>query len=339
MTTKQKLLVLQAVGALTLLPYPGVILATIMSAGSQRGTGLVALIGPMLVVAAVAYPVLWAALWWSSWRALRRGEVRRALILSASPAALAVIAVVSMVVIAVLSSLGIGDRTEALLAREQNILAAHLIEFPDGTLTWRELQEEIRNADPALLSKEVDYAGTPLRIALTATRLASSLDSSQAPRHTLEIARLLLARRAKLSAAELETEADLVWVAQTIELGVTLPDPGAAQENSLVWTMVTAGAQDEQSLEGAIEAAATTDRALLNRATRTYGTPLRASLLRKFTRAAEQLIARGATLSVAESGIPSLAHQLDALLSESANPQLREVYEHSVAAMRTSGGR
>jgi hypothetical protein len=341
MTTKVKLLVLQGVGAVTLLFYPGVILATIMAVGSQRGgdTGLAASMGPILLVASCAYPVIWAVLWWSSWRALRRGEARRALVLSAPPAALAFIGVVGTMVVTLLASLGVGDRHEALLARQQNPLAASLIEFPNGSLNWRELQEEIRNADPALLSKEVEYDGTPLRIALRSTNLASSLDSSLAPRHALEIVRLLVARGAKLSTAELETDADTVWMAHTIERGVTLPDRGAAQENPLVWTIVTARAQDERSLEAAVESAAAKDRALLNRITRAYGTPLRAALLRKFNRAAELLIARGAIPSVTEADVPSFARQLDALLAESSNPQLRDVYERSVAAMHATGAR
>jgi hypothetical protein len=341
MTTKAKLLVLQGVGAVTLLVYPGVILATIMAVGSQPGgdAGLVALMGRILLVASVAYPVIWAVLWWSSWRALRRGQPRRALVLSAPPAALAFIGVVGTLIVTLLASMGVGDRHEALLARQQNPLAASIIEFPNGSLNWRELQEEIRNADPALLSKEVEYDGTPLRIALRSTSLASSLDSSLAPKHSLEIVRLLLARGAKLSTAELETSPETVWVAQTIERGVTLPDRGAAQENPLVWTIVTARAQDEQSLEAAVESAAAKDRALLNRITRAYGTPLRAALLRKFNRAAELLIARGATASVTEADIPSFARQLDALLAESSHPQLRDVYESSVAAMHTSGAR
>jgi hypothetical protein len=178
-----------------------------------------------------------------------------------------------------------------------------------------------------------------LRIALRSTHLASSLDSSLAPRHSLEIVRLLLARGAKLSADELETDPDTVWVARAIERGVTLPDRAAAQENPLVWTIVTARAQDERSLEAAIESAAASDRALLSRVTPAYGTPLRAALLRKFNRAAEILIARGATLSAMEADTPSVARQLDALFAESSNPQLRDVYESSVAAMHTSGAR
>jgi hypothetical protein len=342
MTTKQKLLVMQGVGAVTLLFYPGVFLATIMAIGSQRegDTGLMALIALILLVASVAYPVIWAVLWWSSWRALRRGEARRALVLSAPPAALTLIGVVATMVFTLLAGLGVGDRDEAPLARQQNPLAASIIEFPNGSLNWRELQDEIRNADPALLSKEVQFRGTPLRIALRRTKLASSLDSSLAPRHSLEIVRLLIARGAKLSAEELEADPDAVWVAQTIERGVMLPDRGAAHENPLVWTIVTARAQNEEPpLEAAIESAAAKDRALLTRVTRAYGTPLRAALLRKFNRAAEQLIARGATLSAPEANTLSVARQLDTLLAESSNPQLRDVYERSVAAMHTSGAR
>jgi hypothetical protein len=342
MTTKAKLLALQGVGAVTLVFYPGVVLATIMAVASQEGgddAGFAAWIGYILLVASCAYPLIWAALWWSSWRALRRGEARRALVLSAPPAAIALIGIVGTTIVGLLASMGIGDRREALLARQQNPLAAHIIEFPDGSLNWRQMQDEIRNADPELLSQEVEYYGTPLRIALGATNLASSLDSSAAPRHSIEIVRLLLARGATLSDVEIETDAGAVWAAQSIEGGVTLPDSGAAQENPLVWTIVTVGAQDEPSLETAIESAAAKDRALLTRSTRAYGTPLRAALLRKFDRAAELLITRGATLSATEADTPSGARQLDALFEESSNAQLRQVYESSIAATHRSGSR
>jgi hypothetical protein len=341
MSTKNKLLVLQGLGAVTLLFYPGVILATIMAVGSQQGegTGLMAVLGPILVVASFTYPVIWAALWWSSWRALRRGAASRALLLSAPPAAIAFAGVVGTMIVTLLATMGVGSRHEALLARQQNPLAASLIEYPNGTLNWRELQEEIKTADPELLSKEVEYDGTPLRIALRSTRLASSLDSSLAPRHSFEIVRLLIARGAKLSATELETDADTIWALRVFERGVTLPDRGAAQENPLVWTIVTARTQDEPTLEAAIADAAAGDRTALNRVTRTYGTPLRAALLRKSTRTAELLIAQGATLSVTEADGPSVAHQLEAFFEESSNPQLRDVYQRSVAAAHATRSR
>ena len=123
-------------------------------------------------------------------------------------------------------------------------------------------------------------------------------------------------------------------MAQTIERGVTLPDRGAAQENPLAWTIVTARGQDEGSLERAIDSAAAKDRAQLTRATRAYGTPLRAALLRKFNRAAEFLIARGASLSAAEADTPSVAGQLGALFEDAANPQLREIYESNRSQTR-----
>jgi hypothetical protein len=341
MTTKAKLLVLQGLGAVTLTVYPGVVLATIMAVGSQRGdgTGLVAGLGYILLALSCAYPLIWIYLWWSSWRALRRGEVRRALVLSIPPAAIALIGIVGTMVVGLLASMGVGDRREALLARQQNPLAASIIEFPDGTLNWRQMQDEIRNADPALLSQEVEYYGTPLRIALSSTNLASSLDSSAAPKHSIEIVRLLLARGAKLSDVELETEADAVWAAQAIDGGVALPDTGAEQQNSLVWTIVMARAEDERSLDTAIESAAARDRALLTRSTRAYGTPLRAALLRKFDRTAELLIARGATLAATEADTVSLARQLNALFEQSSNPQLRQIHDSNVAALHTNGVR
>lgn len=341
MTIRGKLLALQGVGAITLLFYPGVVLATIMAVASQEGgdRGLVMWAGRLLLAASFAYPVMWALLWWGSWRALRRGQARRALVLSAPPAAIAVIAAAGTMVVTGLASLGVGFRHTAILAREQNPLAASIIEFPHGALNWRLLQEEIRSADPALLSKEVDYDGTPLRIALNSTGVASTLDSSQAPRRSLEIARLLLARGARLSADEIETDAETVWLAGVLERGITLPDPQAAQENPLVWTIVTADAANLRALEDAIESAAARDRVLLNRATRAYGTPLRAALLRKFNRVAELLITRGATLSALEADTPSYVRQLDGFLAEAPRAHLRDVYESSVAATQASGAR
>src|SRR5579863_7067430 len=82
------LILLQAVGALTILPYPFVLLANIMSIAAPGQTRAGAL--PFILLC--GYPVVWIGLFWFSWRAMKSGAVGLAFGLSSIPA-LAMVAV------------------------------------------------------------------------------------------------------------------------------------------------------------------------------------------------------------------------------------------------------
>src|SRR5580658_9850689 len=76
------LILLQAVGTLTILPYPFILLANIMSiaAPGQTRTGAI----PFILLC--GYPIVWIALFVFSWRDMKRGAVGLAFGLSSIPA-------------------------------------------------------------------------------------------------------------------------------------------------------------------------------------------------------------------------------------------------------------
>jgi hypothetical protein len=79
------LAVLQAVGALSLLVYPGVLAAVAMGMEAPA-TGWGDQVVQLLMYFLCAYPLVWIALWVGSWMAIRRGRTVLALLLSLPPA-------------------------------------------------------------------------------------------------------------------------------------------------------------------------------------------------------------------------------------------------------------
>src|SRR5215469_4211017 len=75
------LIVLQGIGALTILPYPFVLLANVMSIAAPGQTKLGAL--PFLLLS--VYPLVWIGLWVVSWLSLKSGSVGLAFALSSVP--------------------------------------------------------------------------------------------------------------------------------------------------------------------------------------------------------------------------------------------------------------
>src|SRR5215469_1122808 len=76
------LILLQVVGALSILPYPVVLIANIMSIAAPGHTFKTSL--PWVLLS--FYPLVWIALYVFAWRAMVRGEVRLAFGLSSIPA-------------------------------------------------------------------------------------------------------------------------------------------------------------------------------------------------------------------------------------------------------------
>jgi hypothetical protein len=309
-----------AVGGLTLLPYPAVVVASVMSLAAPGSRGPVEL---LVLGATFAYPLAWAVLWLLSGLALRAGRTGRALALASPPvlvagAGAALLAVGSLQSAWILQSFGSEDVARA---RAENPLVATLLDFSYGRGSWSKVEREIQAADPAMLSKPVATYGTPLRLVLRASQLSSFFEPEKTRPHMLDAARLLLARGATLAPQEVQEDAVEVWMADALRRQVPLPDPVAAQENPLVWRLMTVAPNDHSSM--AMEIFEADDR-LLNTPTRTYGTPLRAALLRGFTDRAGDVIYNGGVLSAAERDVASLARQVDRLLE--SRPDLREKY-------------
>ena len=91
---KPTLIVLQALGGLTLLAFPFVAMVCIMAAPKADVPGAL----PYFLV--LLYPAVWIGLWIGSWIAWRHGAVEKAILLSATPLVLsAVLAVLYVIVI------------------------------------------------------------------------------------------------------------------------------------------------------------------------------------------------------------------------------------------------
>lgn len=79
--TRSNLIILQAVGALSLLPYPAIFLANVMSMAAPGQT----IPGALFFVALSLYPLVVIGLDVMAWRAMARGEVTRAFWMSGIP--------------------------------------------------------------------------------------------------------------------------------------------------------------------------------------------------------------------------------------------------------------
>ncbi len=353
--THRGLVVIQLLGALGILAYPAVLVASVAGIAAPGG-GLRALPFRLLMLLGVVYPVLWGLLFVASWVALRRGHPGVAVALSMPPLLVTATGAVLLALSAARASAisrgyRAGEVREARRAGEENPLAGSLLLFSRGELAWPRLEEAIRAASDDELSrpvarKPVEVPGvtvrrspgapadpvrrsTPLAIALEGSLLARSL-TTRDPDPLRDAAQALLARGARLSTEEEAGEPKLVWLAEALSRRTELPDRTAEAENPLVWTIVTSGATEQPRVASAIYAAARNAPDLLGRPTTTYGTPLRAALLRGMSDRARDLIQNGAVLSEAERRIPSVTGQLERFLDLPINGDCRRAYEESL---------
>jgi hypothetical protein len=79
---RNRLIVLQVVGGLSILVYPAVLIANIMAMAAPGHKVITSL--PWVLLS--FYPIVWGLLFWLSWRAMARGAVRLAFAMSSIPA-------------------------------------------------------------------------------------------------------------------------------------------------------------------------------------------------------------------------------------------------------------
>ena len=79
------LILLQALGALSLLPYPAVLVANVMSIAGEGPRGMQRLIAAIPYILLSLYPLVWIALFMQSWRLLAKGAPALAFGLSFVP--------------------------------------------------------------------------------------------------------------------------------------------------------------------------------------------------------------------------------------------------------------
>src|SRR5580693_6464105 len=170
---RKTLILLQAIGVLSILPYPFVLLASIMSIAAPGRNSTNSL--PWILL--LAYPLVWVVLYVLAWRAMGRGAVGLAFGLSSIPAG----ACLLMLGFYIFSWVGFGLGTvgvgsgglhtttyptnnpvlDSLWLAGEDIKIGH---EPERAVA-RALREMERN--PTLMNVGVAPYGTPLNIALT----------------------------------------------------------------------------------------------------------------------------------------------------------------------------
>ena len=365
MTPRRWLVVLQILGALSLLIYPGILLANVMSlaAPPSPNPGLLDALVKGLLWVMLGYPLIWIVLWWLSWRVLRRGSTTLAFVLSTPPALFfAALGVVllggSFYGASMMRDYEASRSRVGQVVAAQNALAGSLLLYETEDVSWDALRSAIESADDTQLNTPVtvpmaEIPGlevttfeavaikpqSPLALALKHSNLDRSYDTATAQARFLEAARLMIGRGARLSEEEGRTDVRLAWMAEVLPRGVALPDPRAEQENVLVVRIMSADGSNEAEVSNLIHEYSRTRPELLMRATTTYGTPLRAALIRNATHHIESLLYTGALLSDAERAIPSVAYALEQFLAHPVNTTFRERHEESLRKAATASPR
>lgn len=327
------LIVVQLLGALSLIPYPAVLIANVMGMAGEGPRGAQRL----LVVAGYGllslYPLVWIALFVLGWRALRRGATGRAFAYSALPLVATLVAVGFL-----LSS----DRSVAQImsgeAEEQRALV-----MKENPLVWTILCTEGANRLPGATKIPVDAVvkavresdrlndpappyGTPLGAALHNLKYKFDGTHYDSYQNGLErVVRALADCGARLSAEENE-KLDNAW-----RLKRALYDGKITtrEENPLVYKILQiADPSGPYMRHGEAPKLDAADQPLLNQPTPLHGTPLYTALRLGGsigTTMVEKLIYDGARLSAEEGSEPAGAAALRKLFEQ--RPDLRTLYE------------
>ncbi len=285
------LIVLQAIGALSILPYPAILVANVMSIAAP-GQSLPGAL-PFLLLS--LYPLLWIALDWMSWVHFKRGDLTWAYGLSAVPVVIMAIGLAFAVVSTASGLKQMKDRRAAFRAEveQANPLAWSIMayygfryEIPNK-LPLQTVLSQIETAQR--INEPVAKHGTPLGIALWNFRIKWDWDGvsgDEEQRGTQQIIRALVARGARLSTEE---AASPIHVCR-LRLAMMEGPNATAVENPLVWSIIK-GDLTYRAPFFLTKA----ERTLLNKPTRLYGTPLAASkLLPNSNYISTQLFALGA---------------------------------------------
>jgi hypothetical protein len=336
------LIVLQVFGALSILPYPFVLLANIMSMAAPGHTPASTAFWGLLCL----YPLLWIALYFFSWRAMGHGSVGLAFGLSSIPALACLIVVGVYLYSWVGVGLGMaaigngGIHTEILtksnVLMDSITLASEDIQVPTGGATA--LQKALQNieANPTLVNVRVPGHGTPLNAALNSfivTIEGTITGDPQRRQDRIQLIRALVEHGAQLSKEE-STDLHKTWLLRRALLDRPVT---TATENPLVWRIVRHDRGDSKPWNPLTEPLPprndtpvpfiirTSETELVNRTTRLHGTPLYAALLDNAPDVCAVLIKAGGRLSPEEEHDPGAASALRALFEHT--PDLQTDYD------------
>jgi hypothetical protein len=333
------LIAIQIVGALSILPYPFVLLANIMSMAAPGRTTATTLIWALLSL----YPLVWIALYFFAWRAMGRGAVGLAIALSSVPAAATVLGIGVYLVSWIgfgLGTMGIGKGGLHSTTYPTNnpVLDAIILTGKDiemGLDPAGSVQRTLRQVDSNrnLINVSVTSYGTPLALALR--DLPIKLDGAITGRQDgITLVRGLVARGAHLSPEEAQDLHKSWLLRRALHDGPVR----TAEENPLVWRIVTHDRGSEPKpfnpLTDQLPPRSDTpppfilrssDHALLNRATDLHGTPLYAALLDNAPDVCAVIVTAGGRLSATEERDPGAAAALRNLLDR--DPDLKSAYD------------
>lgn len=319
------LIIVQAIGALSIIPYPFVLIANIMSIAAEGQT--VAGAAPFVLLS--LYPAVWIVLDVLAWRAMGRGSVGLAFVYSSVPVVLSLGGVLFFMLDTRAASRREKDRLRAVQARvnRANPLAWTLMCYYgrpryQGTtpVSLDTVLKAIAGAPG--INDPVPEDGTPLRIALWNLKMRwDGTPGGDRPEERVRIVRELIAHGAQLSGDERTFLQDVVRVKLARLKDPAIEAAETEHENPLVWRIVKSAGRARVELRPE-------DTGLLNRPTRLYGTPLLASMLLLDQGAlAADLIEAGARLSREEERDPAGKQALEDLFKN--RPQLRRVYGRS----------
>jgi hypothetical protein len=249
---RSTLLLMQIAGAVTLLAYPMVLLASLMSLAAEPGaaSGLVTASMRLLFAASLFYPLIWGLLWFASWRAFKRGRPVLAALLSSPP----------LLVLAAFAGLMVfGSAYEALTGRGYSAeqtkeaqrvaatspLLAAAMRFDNWESSWPEFEAAINRADRQQLTTavrlrpvdmpEARVTGmpgapsgpivmrTPLGFILERSNPGSDYDLTTARPHFVDAARLMIARGAALAPEEIAHNPEIPRILEAIRRAALPP--------------------------------------------------------------------------------------------------------------------
>ena len=318
MSQRFLLIVLQAIGAITIVPYPFVILANVMSIAAEGQT----LIGAMPYVLLSIYPVVWIGLYVLAWRAIGTGSTGVAFALSSVPA-LAGLCVVAWfmhtdrAIDANYSKSAEKTRSEVEPLNPlvwKIMCSGGPLRFPGAPVVTADEVLKAIEANPRLVN--VEAYGTPLRAALL--NVAFNLDgrigndkreSEEHRQDMLRIIRALVAHGARLNATE-SSELGRSWQLRRAMFDGPIT---TESENPLVWKILGRDKQNEAQFK-----VTTGEMPLINKPTRLHGTPMYAALLSGGFYIYPELVKAGARLSAEEERDPAAVKALADLRAKRA---------------------
>ena len=319
--TRNGLILLQALGGLTILAYPFILLANIMSIAAPGQTR----VGVVPFVLLCFYPIVWIALYFISWRAMARGATGLAFGLSSVPA-LSLLGVFGLYIygwVGYAHFIG-GPNSDARRKIEPiNPLLWAIwstggdTRFPPGPAAPVAQALLAIDANPGQVNLAVPPYGSPLKVAVDNLALDFGKGTVLHPARQQEltqVVRSLVAHGAHFAADEISLRDQ--W-----KLRLALHDGPITtiDENPLVWRIVT-----RQRDGSNIFALREDEIPLANRSTTLHGTPLYAALVVDAPDAVSEVIKAGGHLSTEEARDPAAAATLEQVFAH--DPGLRQDY-------------